>query len=147
MHPFQVFGALWYFYAIGKLTGCWKKACQNNTGCHHSSFYCEDMISTRDYTFLNDFCSIKSGNTSDYNFGLYNDALESGIVEVTNFPKKLLHCLQWGLQNLRFEHNPNFLFVMLWLKREKNETILVEKNKILWSLLDTILPLRSLVKF
>ncbi|KAL9409861.1 hypothetical protein AB3S75_048148 [Citrus x aurantiifolia] len=96
----HVFGALWYFYAIGKLTGCWKKACQNNTGCHHRSFYCEDMISTRDYTFLNDFCSIKSGNTSDYNFGLYNDALESGIVEVTNFPKKLLHCLQWGLQNL-----------------------------------------------
>ncbi|GAY45532.1 hypothetical protein CUMW_090200, partial [Citrus unshiu] len=95
----HVFGALWYFYAIAKVTACWKKACKNNTGCDHSSFNCEDR-STRDYTFLNDFCNIKSGNTSNYNFGLYKDAIESGIVEVTNFPKKLLHCLQWGLQNL-----------------------------------------------
>lgn len=119
MHIFQVFGALWYFYAIAKVTACWKKACKNNTGCDHSSFNCEDR-STRDYTFLNDFCNIKSGNTSNYNFGLYKDAIESGIVEVTNFPKKLLHCLQWGLQNLRFEQNHTF-FLTLWLRKEKKK--------------------------
>ncbi|KAJ0099968.1 hypothetical protein Patl1_20331 [Pistacia atlantica] len=31
---------------------------------------------------------------------MFHDALQSGIVEVTDFPQKVLHCFQWGLQNL-----------------------------------------------
>ncbi|KAH9646556.1 Cyclic nucleotide-gated ion channel 1 [Citrus sinensis] len=29
-----------------------------------------------------------------------HDALQSGIVEVTDFPQKFLHCFRWGLRNL-----------------------------------------------
>lgn len=95
-----MFGALWYYYAIEKATDCWRKACKNHTRCSHSSFSCNNSF--REYNFLNGFCNISTGRTTSYNFGLYTEALRSGIVEETNFFRKLLRCLRWGLQNLRF---------------------------------------------
>ncbi|XP_006490528.1 cyclic nucleotide-gated ion channel 1-like [Citrus sinensis] len=94
----HMFGALWYYYAIRKVTECWREACKNHTGCGHISFACNGSFG--DYNFLNDFCPISTGSTTRYSFGLYNDALQSGIVAETDFLKKLLHCLHWGLQKL-----------------------------------------------
>ncbi|KAJ4705869.1 Cyclic nucleotide-gated ion channel 1 [Melia azedarach] len=94
----HVLGALWYFFAIERLTVCWKKACVHHNACSHGSFYCDD--NSGDYRFLNDFCPTKMQNTTIFNFGIFSDALQSGVVEVTDFPQKFLHCLQWGLQNL-----------------------------------------------
>ncbi|KAH9770615.1 cyclic nucleotide-gated ion channel 1 [Citrus sinensis] len=95
----QVFGALWYFLAIEKVTACWKKTCINHhIRCSSRSFYCDDSL--RDYKFLDEFCPITTGNKTNYDFGLFEDALQSGIVGVTDFPQKFLHCLRWGLQNL-----------------------------------------------
>ncbi|KDO56064.1 hypothetical protein CISIN_1g042686mg [Citrus sinensis] len=105
----HMFGALWYYYAIEKATECWREACKNHTGCSgHSYFSCNK--SSRDYNFLNDFCRISTGSTTSYSFGIYNDALQSGIVGETDFPKKLIRCLRWGLQNLRFA-----VFYMAWI--------------------------------
>ncbi|XP_031285492.1 cyclic nucleotide-gated ion channel 1-like [Pistacia vera] len=94
----QVFGALWYFFAIERETSCWKTACLNHAGCIHSPFYCHDNLG--DYTFLSDLCPVKISNTTLFNFGIYQDALQSGIVEVTDFPLKFLHTFLWGLQSL-----------------------------------------------
>lgn len=95
----SVFGALWYFLAIEKVTACWKKTCINHhIRCSSRSFYCDDSL--RDYKFLDEFCPITTGNKTNYDFGLFEDALQSGIVGVTYFPQKFLHCLRWGLQNL-----------------------------------------------
>ncbi|GAY69121.1 hypothetical protein CUMW_269560 [Citrus unshiu] len=94
----HVFGALWYFFAIARLTTCWNKFCVNHNGCEHSSFYCHDNLG--DYKFLNDFCSLRTGNTMIFNFGIFQDAPQSGIVEVMDFPQKFFHSFQWGLQNL-----------------------------------------------
>ncbi|KAK9181943.1 hypothetical protein WN944_025084 [Citrus x changshan-huyou] len=104
-----MFGAIWYYNAIEKVTECWREACKNHTGCSgHSYFSCNK--SSRDYNFLNDFCRISTGSTTSYSFGIYNDALQSGIVGETDFPKKLIRCLRWGLQNLRFA-----VFYMAWI--------------------------------
>ena len=72
----------------------------NDTGCNRGSFDCDDCIG--DYKFLDGVCPTKIRNTSIHDFGIFQDALQSGIVEVTDFPQKFLHCFRWGLRNLRF---------------------------------------------
>ncbi|KAH9677318.1 cyclic nucleotide-gated ion channel 1 [Citrus sinensis] len=64
----------------------------------HASFYCHDTAGNN--TFVKDFCPTKPQNTSIFDFGIFQDALQSGIVEVTDFPQKFSHCFLWGLQNL-----------------------------------------------
>ncbi|KAJ0035535.1 hypothetical protein Pint_25243 [Pistacia integerrima] len=61
--------------------------------------YCHDTLG--DTTFLNDLCPTKAPNTTMFDFGMYQDALQSGIVEVTDLPQKFLYSFLWGLQNLR----------------------------------------------
>ncbi|GAY33556.1 hypothetical protein CUMW_275500 [Citrus unshiu] len=60
--------------------------------------YCEGR--SGDYKFLNDVCSVKTGNSTNNFYGLYGDAFQLGIVGLTDVPMKILHCLLWGLQNL-----------------------------------------------
>ncbi|KAH9646509.1 Cyclic nucleotide-gated ion channel 1 [Citrus sinensis] len=95
----NVFGGLWYFMAIERQTECWTKACINYTGRSHCSFNCHDNL--EDYTFLNEFCPMKTRNATIHDFGIFHGALESGILEGKNFLQKILHCFIWGLQNLR----------------------------------------------
>ncbi|XP_024044658.1 cyclic nucleotide-gated ion channel 1-like [Citrus sinensis] len=101
MHGSYVFGALWYFFAINKATACWMDTCMKNTGCWgvlNIDAYCEGR--SGDYKFLNDVCSVKTGNSTNNFYGLYGDAFQLGIVGLTDVPMKILHCLLWGLQNL-----------------------------------------------
>ncbi|XP_038684466.1 cyclic nucleotide-gated ion channel 1-like isoform X2 [Tripterygium wilfordii] len=95
----DVIGALWYFLSIERLVQCWTKACEIHVGCVNS-FYCKDSIG--DHTSLKDFCPIgtDSRKTEFFDFGIFSDALLTRVVETTNFPKKLLYCFQWSLQNL-----------------------------------------------
>lgn len=113
MMVFQVFGALWYFFAIVREVACWKSACINHTGCSHASFYCHDTAGNN--TFVKDFCPTKPQNTSIFDFGIFQDALQSGIVEVTDFPQKFAHCFLWGLQNLRFVIQASIIKVLAYL--------------------------------
>lgn len=95
----HVFGALWYFSAIERQTECWKKACLfNNTGCSRGFFDCDDSLGN--YEFLNEFCPTKLHNATILDFGIFQHALQSGIVEVPDFLQKFLHCFRWGLKNL-----------------------------------------------
>ncbi|KAK3219183.1 hypothetical protein Dsin_013153 [Dipteronia sinensis] len=94
----HVFGALWYFFAIEREIGCWKKACIviKKTSCNHQSFNCHK--SSGNYRFLN-VCSTKTHNTAFYDFGIYLDALQSGVVE-GSYLQKFMYCFRWGLQSL-----------------------------------------------
>lgn len=103
-----MFGALWYYYAIEKATDYWREACKNNTEC--SNIYDSCNKSFRDCDLPNISCPISTGSTTNYSFGIYEDALQSGIVKETDFPKKLLRCLHWGLQKLRFA-----VFHLAWI--------------------------------
>lgn len=60
--------------------------------------HCDDSL--RNYTFSNDFCSTKTQNATIYDFGIFNDAIKSGVIEQSNLLQRLFPCLQWSLQNL-----------------------------------------------
>ncbi|KAK0596657.1 hypothetical protein LWI29_017799 [Acer saccharum] len=102
IHGGHVFGGLWYAFAIEKVVDCWKKACEHfPSKCPLDyNIYCDINSHSRDYKLLNEFCPTKTRNKTAYDFGIYHDALESGIVETWNFPRRVLHCFRWGLQNL-----------------------------------------------
>ncbi|KAJ0034132.1 hypothetical protein Pint_25245 [Pistacia integerrima] len=48
----HVFGALWYYFAIERLTVCWKNACINHTGCSQVWHCGADRFSTEVFTLL-----------------------------------------------------------------------------------------------
>lgn len=92
----QIFGAFWYLFSIERETTCWKQACEGHTGCF---WFCDDGEGNS--ALLSAACPIQPANTTQFNFGIFLDALQSGIVESTYFPKKFFYCFWWGLQNLR----------------------------------------------
>ncbi|KAH9677305.1 cyclic nucleotide-gated ion channel 1 [Citrus sinensis] len=92
------FGALRYFIAIERVTVCWRQACKSS-GCIHDSFLCDQYLGDR--RILNTLCPIKIRDPTVFNFGMFHDALQTGIVEVTtNFHQKFLYCFQWGIRSL-----------------------------------------------
>ncbi|KAI9161654.1 hypothetical protein LWI28_019421 [Acer negundo] len=96
-----VFGGIWYLFAIRKKTECWKKACRNHNGCHLDATF-GFIVSSGETKFLNDNCPkiLETNYAESYELGMFKDAFEFGIVESKNFPRKLLHCFRWGIQNL-----------------------------------------------
>jgi cyclic nucleotide gated channel len=94
-----VLGAFWYLFSIERETTCWQNACGNNTTCTNSSMFCDNM--TNMDIFLNTSCPVQTPNTTLFDFGIFLDALQSGVVESTDFPQKLFYCFWWGLRNLR----------------------------------------------
>ncbi|TXG71181.1 hypothetical protein EZV62_006116 [Acer yangbiense] len=117
IHGGHVFGGLWYSFAIAKEVDCWTKACKHYASeCPRDyDFICNLNSHPRDYKFMNEFCPTKTRNKTTYDFGIYHDALESGIVEMWNFPRRVLHCFRWGLQNLSgFGQNINQASTDAW---------------------------------
>lgn len=94
----HVLGAFWYLVSIERETTCWKKACGNLSTCIHESLYCDNGGSNS--WFLNESCPIKSSNTTLFDFGIFLDALQSGVTNSNDFPQKFFYCFWWGLQNL-----------------------------------------------
>ncbi|XP_076928889.1 cyclic nucleotide-gated ion channel 1-like isoform X1 [Bidens hawaiensis] len=102
----HVFGAFWYLFSIERETTCWRRACGNITAnfntsiseCVHSSFYCDDA--THNVAYLNASCPIVEMDNPPYDFGIFLPALQSGVVNSTDFPQKFFYCFWWGLQNL-----------------------------------------------
>ncbi|XP_034217485.1 cyclic nucleotide-gated ion channel 1-like [Prunus dulcis] len=97
----HVFGALWYFFAIQRETVCWQYACRGEKGCEPKTFSCDDPSPTN-IRVLNDLCPIKPSHATFFDFGIFKDAIQSGVLQSTDFPEKFLYCFWWGLLNLRF---------------------------------------------
>lgn len=98
LHAANVIGSLWYFFAVQRMTACWRKTCTDSTGCDHLPLHCDDSLTN--YTFSNDFCSAKTQNATIYDFGIFRDAIQSGVMERHNFFRRFLPCIQWSLQTL-----------------------------------------------
>ncbi|XP_034219147.1 cyclic nucleotide-gated ion channel 1-like [Prunus dulcis] len=96
----HVFGALWYFFSIQRETACWQYACQSKNGCEVNSFDCDDDRTLRNIILLSELCPINPSNATVFNFGIFLDSLQSGMVGTTDFRPKLLHYFWWGLRNL-----------------------------------------------
>ena len=63
-------------------------------------------------TLFNVSCPVIEPSTTAFDFGIFLVALQSGVVESTDFPQKFFYCFWWGLQNLRYAHvrSPLFFF-------------------------------------
>ncbi|EFH62754.1 hypothetical protein ARALYDRAFT_315184 [Arabidopsis lyrata subsp. lyrata] len=100
-----VFGAFWYVSAVEKKSKCWRDACARTSDCDLTNLLCGR--GGRDNSrFLNTSCPLidpaQITNFTDFNFGMFIDALKSGVVEVKprDFPRKFLYCFWWGLRNI-----------------------------------------------
>ncbi|CAA2966289.1 cyclic nucleotide-gated ion channel 1 [Olea europaea subsp. europaea] len=95
----HVIGAFWYLISIERESACWQEACRGRPDCRHASLYCEaDHTGFRQ--ILNNSCPIQESNGTSFDFGIYLNALQSGVLGSTDFPQKFFYCFWWGLQNL-----------------------------------------------
>lgn len=85
-------------FSIERETVCWRQACRSNSTCH-DNLNCDLMKGSN--AFLGVSCPVKEENKTAFDFGIFFDCLQSGIVGSTDFPQKFFFCFWWGLQNLR----------------------------------------------
>ncbi|CAI0394576.1 unnamed protein product [Linum tenue] len=101
----HVVGALWYLLAIERKDACWQKFCTPEVKCQTNFLYCgnqfmtgfADWIPLRNNT-LESNCVTKEEGPFDY--GIFLNALSSGVASSKEFVAKYCYCLWWGLQNL-----------------------------------------------
>uniref|UniRef100_A0A803PJP9 Ion transport domain-containing protein n=1 Tax=Cannabis sativa TaxID=3483 RepID=A0A803PJP9_CANSA len=101
----HVFGAFWYFYSIFRETACWHEACKYHMPkqCTPGFFDCSLGIEShpiKNLTKLNQYCPINPPDPKIFNFGMFSGAIESRIVNNTDFPTKFTRSFFWGLKNL-----------------------------------------------
>ncbi|KAJ1414705.1 RmlC-like jelly roll fold [Sesbania bispinosa] len=101
----HVVGANWYLLSIESEVRCWRRELNNASLFHESYLGCGGARDRAVFSRLNSTCSfvdpdqIKDANT--FNFGIFFDALDSGVVDsTTDFPQKFFYCFWWGLRNL-----------------------------------------------
>ncbi|KAF5813043.1 putative potassium channel, voltage-dependent, EAG/ELK/ERG, rmlC-like jelly roll [Helianthus annuus] len=101
----HIVGAFWYLLSVERNDTCWQRACKNS---HYNTnfLYCGnnymdgyDKWSNVSSSVLTAACST-DGDNPPFDFGIFEQALSSGIVSSTKFVSKYCYCLWWGLQNL-----------------------------------------------
>ncbi|OVA02865.1 IQ motif [Macleaya cordata] len=103
----HIVGAFWYLLAVERNDACWQQACSKaNETCNPIFLYCGhkhvdgfDAWHNMSGPILDKECSVNDDNPP-FNFGIYSQALSSGIVASRKFLSKYCYCLWWGLQNL-----------------------------------------------
>ncbi|PRQ60489.1 putative cGMP-dependent kinase [Rosa chinensis] len=95
----QVLGALWYFFSIQREIDCWQYACRSVKRCKPNAFDCDDHA-FRNITLPSNLCPVNPRKVTLFDFGIFIDAVQSGMLRSTDFPQKFLHCFSWGLRNL-----------------------------------------------
>ncbi|XP_076888518.1 putative cyclic nucleotide-gated ion channel 5 isoform X2 [Bidens hawaiensis] len=101
----HIVGAFWYLLSVERNDTCWKKACENAKydsdllycGNEHLKDYATWISNSTNV--LNEACAT-SDDKPPFDFGIFTQALSSGIVFSTKFVQKYCYCLWWGLQNL-----------------------------------------------
>uniref|UniRef100_A0A5B7B186 Putative cyclic nucleotide-gated ion channel 1-like isoform X1 n=1 Tax=Davidia involucrata TaxID=16924 RepID=A0A5B7B186_DAVIN len=98
----HVVGALWYMFTIERQERCWRSACDRYK-LNYDNLYCGEHHAGV-YSFLNTSCPLLEPNEikdlTDFNFGIFLEALQSHVVETRDFSGKLFYCFWWGLRNL-----------------------------------------------
>ncbi|KAI3818511.1 hypothetical protein L1987_12320 [Smallanthus sonchifolius] len=97
-----VVGALWYLFAIESVLRCWHIACKQYN-CHSEYLYC-GKGHVGDYGFLNTSCLVlerhEIKDSTNFDFGIFLDALQTRVLETRDLHQKILYCSLWGLQSL-----------------------------------------------
>ncbi|CAN4094624.1 unnamed protein product [Withania somnifera] len=102
----HIVGSFWYLLSVERYDTCWERACKHNTTCKSDFLYCGNQgtagynaWSSISESVLNEACPLTDDNAA-FDFGIFNQALSSGIVFSMKFVTKYCYCLWWGLQNL-----------------------------------------------
>lgn len=102
----HIVGAFWYLLAVERNDTCWQRVCRRQNGCNINYLYCGNeglsgysAWSQTGSSTLQTNCSA-NGDDTQFDFGIFNNALSSGIVSSKKFISKYCYCLWWGLQNL-----------------------------------------------
>nr|POF19072.1 putative cyclic nucleotide-gated ion channel 7 [Quercus suber] len=102
----HITGAFWYLFAVERNDTCWRQACKDSGKCDINYLYCgnKHMEGYGNWEkiskgVLGSRCSIVDEN-SQFNYGIYTNAISSGIVASRTFFSKFCYCFWWGLQNL-----------------------------------------------
>ncbi|KAK7304099.1 hypothetical protein RJT34_15148 [Clitoria ternatea] len=100
----HIVGSFWYLLAVERNDFCWQKACSDH-GYNKNFLYCGnqymkgyDAWQNRSKDILTTECS--ADDKAPFDFGIFKQALSSGIVSSKKFFSKYCYCLWWGLQNL-----------------------------------------------
>ncbi|CAJ1961282.1 unnamed protein product [Sphenostylis stenocarpa] len=95
----HVVGAFWYLLSVESEVRCWRRELKSggDLSCRNRN---HEIISR-----LNETCSLVDPDNiigpNIYNFGIFFDALHSGVVKsTTDFPQKFFYCFWWGLRGL-----------------------------------------------
>lgn len=95
--------------AIGRQFDCWKAKCawenRNRVLCLPSFLDCStendiDRVNWKNVTTVIDNCDAHREDDIDFKFGIFADCF-TGNVARSDFIKKILYCLWWGLRTLR----------------------------------------------
>ncbi|XAR66752.1 hypothetical protein NMG60_11013079 [Bertholletia excelsa] len=106
----HIVGAFWYLLSVERNDTCWHGACKGNREagglCDRNFLYCGNQYMTGydawkniSDSVLNEACTV-DGDNPPFDFGIFKQALSSGIVSSKEFLSKYCYCLWWGLQNL-----------------------------------------------
>ncbi|WOH02799.1 hypothetical protein DCAR_0522189 [Daucus carota subsp. sativus] len=102
----HIVGAFWYWLSVDRYNTCWDKACRSSKGCITDFLYCgnENLSGYDGWKSVSDSvldlkCGV-DGEKNPFDFGIFKQALSSGIVYSRKFISKYCYCLWWGLQNL-----------------------------------------------
>ncbi|KAB5531645.1 hypothetical protein DKX38_018315 [Salix brachista] len=99
----HVIGAFWYLFSIERQTNCWRQACGTQDTCRREFLVCDGAGGAGNLSYLDNYCPITTPNETVFNFGIFLDALQSGVVlSSTGFSDKFSYCFWWGLRNLRY---------------------------------------------
>lgn len=109
----HIIGSFWYLLALQRNVHCWTNACKASPDlCTTEYLYCvNDRLNdsfptywkTISGTFLKSACSAANDDNPSQDiikFGIYKQALQSGIFSETNFVTKYMYSLWWGMRNL-----------------------------------------------
>ncbi|XP_062007980.1 putative cyclic nucleotide-gated ion channel 8 [Rosa rugosa] len=103
----QVTGAAWYLLAVERYDTCWREACHKSGKCRVEFLYCgsEGMKGYNEWgkikgDVLKKSCSGSDDDPDGFNFGIFKNAVSSGVISSTVFFEKFLYCLWFGLKSL-----------------------------------------------
>uniref|UniRef100_A0A803NV18 Cyclic nucleotide-binding domain-containing protein n=1 Tax=Cannabis sativa TaxID=3483 RepID=A0A803NV18_CANSA len=97
----HLLGALWYLFSFERLYRCWRIVFMIQNWDPRYMYCTQKSGDNHDHVkaLLNVSCSSIGSDKDVFEFGMYTDAIKSGVVESTHFHSKILYCFWWGLRN------------------------------------------------
>jgi cyclic nucleotide gated channel, plant len=113
----QVVGAIYYLLAVDRQKTCWETQCSiedrmNKLPCDPKFLDCQYATSIQSQNWANSTdvftkCNDDSSSVS-INYGIFIQAMQNGVL-TASFSEKYFYSLWWGLQQLTFVLNTNFI--------------------------------------